>query len=624
MEPAPIARGDPPQVALGDVGREPGLAPIEHREQGRVRRHPVALPEGRSPVHHHAAVGSHQRQPGPLALQAPHPPELRVQLGVDHQLAAQQLPVQPSRLALPAKLAQPLSGHLQLVLELGHVDLHQQIARLHPVAVRHGQALDPPGLGGVERLVATLQGGRGEDRAAPGHEQQAQPHGQQKGRAQERPARAHLAPARRPLPDLARHRTHQEVADLHGEEEDSQHLDEEVVDDQGDREEQKEAIGPQPQAVGDEAPAGGLRRRVPEGEQALAQPPAGQCRAPRLEVRDAHPVREHVVAVEAHEGVHVDEKRDQPGGGGEQEAGALGHARGQERPGQERQGRDPQLDLDPGGADGPALPPGGQAPGLRGVRVEHRPEDQEGHPDRGNAAAPGLGGVGVAELVEDLHAGDHGGVGEEARQVEEVQERGEEEIELAAGQVEADQATEPQGRLRGRGAEPSHPGEGPLQEPVRPGEGDAHEQVAPGEPLEELRRALALLPVPLLLAGVGDHQVVPAQEGDDGLDVVGVDLALGLGPDALRHGVGVAGLDRRQDLDLPGSQPVVAARQGIVQHPGRRPVRVGIHRHQAQLLAQPDGRRGRGLRRRGGGLRLGSGGYHPVHSRRAATGRRKR
>jgi len=154
-------------------------------------------------------------------------------------------------------------------------------------------------------------------------------------------------------------------------------LKKELVDQEGDAEEQRRPIEPcrvrvrhQPALL---AGRKALRRRLIKAEQGLAQPPAGKRERPGLQVGDAPDVGEQVVAVEAHEGAEVERERAEPRHGGDQEGGAAGRPVGKQAPEHGGQNGEAQLGDHPGCRHRHPLTVARQAPSIVGVSIEDRP-----------------------------------------------------------------------------------------------------------------------------------------------------------------------------------------------------------------------------------------------------------
>jgi len=116
-----------------------------------------------------------------------------------------------------------------------------------------------------------------------------------------------------PFPHLAQDRGQDEKVDLDGEQNDAKRFEEQVIDRQGDPQEQKEAIDPDGHA---EQCIARTRRLVGKGfvppEQHASQPIAGVGVGATFQVGHADQIGEQEIGVEAHQGIEVDQQAEQP------------------------------------------------------------------------------------------------------------------------------------------------------------------------------------------------------------------------------------------------------------------------------------------------------------------------
>ena len=210
----------------------------------------------------------------------------------------------------------------------------------------------------------------------------------------------------RPCAQLPPRRLYQEKPHFEEREQRPQRRQHQVVEQQRDATEQKEPVNPDGKAVGDQragqAPWQLLGRLVRHAQTGPPQPPPGQRETALLQVWHLEPVREQVIAVETHEGIEIHRERADPREACDHEGGRTGGAIGQEGPGQRCESCQHQLHQHARTGYRQSRAARSELPGVRGIRVEDGPRENEGHAHRRHPQTGMARREGMPELMRHL------------------------------------------------------------------------------------------------------------------------------------------------------------------------------------------------------------------------------
>ncbi|MCY1262691.1 hypothetical protein D9M70_109790 [compost metagenome] len=505
------------------------------------------------------------------------------------------------------------AAHLQG--DVRFVEHHQPLAGLYPAG--RVDALQQRRIGREHaELLLRPRHADGGHLGAPGQGEQQQ---EQRQHAPEQPSTAarDVGAGVQPIAQFAQHRQGDEPGDFHGEQEDSQQLEEEQVDRHGDAEEQHQAVDPGGDGEADQqAPALGrlfLRPALPQTEQAAADGDPGERRGAFVQVGEVEQVGEDEVAVEAHERAGVQRQRQHPAGGRQVEQGVAQGARIAQCPAEGGEAGQRQFGEDAGGGDRQALPRAAQLPAFSGVGVEHRPHHHEGDAHVRHAQPEPSGDQRVAEFVEGLRHRQGEGEAEQALGGEGLDHVVAEGVPLVQDEDDAEHAERHHQHREERPEQPVQAARQAAEEALRAHQRDAEEQVvvqppAPAQP----GVALVALAQAVGRFRAGAQQLVAVEEGAELQHLFGLRLERGLRADLLADAPGRLA-PAQQAFELQPADAVEAVEHAVLDHPYRFAAGAGRGLAEAQVLAQRRQRHVEAVVH-----------HQPVQARRLASGRRSR
>ena len=240
-----------------------------------------------------------------------------------------------------------------------------------------------------------------------------------------------------------------------------------------------------------------------------------------MKIRQAQSVRQHVVAVESHQRIQVDDQTHRETGRGHDEGNAPQRPFRQEPPCEECQCRESEFGDDSPGGDKESFPFGCQAVRIGHVRVHDRHHHHKRHAHgRHSTPKPGRR-IGMTQLVHDLHGTERQTVEDGSTPIEKVEERRDERVPLPSYQDQPEKPQDTKCRPGDSCVERLHKRQCGLQKVMRMDQRDLDEQIMvnqPHEPIVFTGLGLALI-VRMFATGRLLREIVRVEELDEILHV---------------------------------------------------------------------------------------------------------